>query len=86
MATKNNGAVRQPKDRPLFSRTIRTDQLFLLDIYQSDERPNYVSVCECRKNPEGNFDRISIRLLSQNTVRQLRDALDEVLGYFETHV
>jgi len=79
----NNNANR-PK--PLFSRTIRTSgKLFFLDVYEGRIGLPYLSICENRKDKEGNFTRIRL-YLNREAIPEMRDALDEVHDFFESHI
>jgi hypothetical protein len=74
------------KPRPLFSRTLRTNgKLYFLDVYEGRTGVPYVSICENRKDKDGNFTRVRL-FLSREAVPELRDALDEVNDFFEQHV
>ena len=82
-ASHGNGNAR-PK--PLFSRTIRPNgKLFFLDVYEGRIGLPYLSVCENRKDKEGNFTRIRL-YLSREAIPEMRDALDEVHEFFESHI
>jgi hypothetical protein len=73
--------VNRPK--PLFSRTLRPNgKLYFLDVYQGRTGAPYLSVCECRKDKEGNFSRIRL-FLDRAAIPEMRDALDEVNDFFE---
>jgi hypothetical protein len=74
------------RPRPLFSRTLRTNgKLYFLDVYEGRTGEPYVSICENRKDKDGNFTRIR-RVLDREAVPEMRDALDEVHYFFETHL
>jgi hypothetical protein len=79
----NNNASR-PK--PLFSRTLRSGaKLFFIDVYEGRIGVPYLSICENRKDKDGNFTRIRL-FLNREAVPEMRDALDEVHEFFESHV
>jgi hypothetical protein len=44
-----------------------------------------VSICENRKDKDGNFTRIRL-FLNREAVPEMRDALDEVNDYFENNI
>ena len=79
--TMPSAGVDRPK--PLFSKTLRPNgKLFFLDVYQGRTGTPYLSVCENRKDKEGNFTRIRM-YLDRAAIPEMRDALDEVNDFFE---
>jgi len=74
------------RPRPLFSRTLRPNgKLIFLDVYEGRTGVPYLSICENRKDKDGNFTRIRM-FLDREAVPEMRDALDEVNDFFETHL
>ncbi len=74
------------RPRPLFSRTLRTNgKLIFLDVYEGRTGVPYLSICENRKDKDGNFTRIRM-FLDREVVPEMRDALDEVHDFFENHL
>ena len=73
------------RPKPLFSRTLRPNgKLYFLDVYEGRTGYTYLSICENRKDKEGNFTRVRM-FLDPTAVPELRDALDEVHAFFERH-
>jgi hypothetical protein len=74
------------RPKPLFSRTLRPNgKLFFLDVYEGRTGCQYVSICENRKDKDGNFTRVRL-FLSREAVPEMRDALDEVNDFFENNI
>ena len=74
------------RPRPLFSRTLRPGgKLFFLDVYEGRTGAPYLSIVENRKDKEGNFTRIRL-YLNREAVPEMRDALDEIHDFFESHI
>jgi hypothetical protein len=74
------------RPRPLFSRTLRTNgKLIFLDVYEGRTGVPYLSICENRKDKDGNFTRIRM-FLDREAIPEMRDALDEVHDFFENHL
>ena len=83
-AKNGNGNFNRPK--PLFSRTIRPNgKLYFLDIYESRNGYPYLSICENRKDKEGNFTRIRL-FLGREAIPEMRNALDDAHEFFESHI
>jgi len=73
------------RPKPLFSRTLRPNgKLFFLDVYEGRMGLTYLSICENRKDKEGNFTRIRM-YLTPEAVPEMRDALDEVHAFFQRY-
>ncbi len=73
------------RPKPLFSRTLRPNgKLYFLDIYESRTGGAYLSICENRKDKEGNFTRVRM-FLEPVAVPEMRDALDEVHAFFQRY-
>lgn len=73
------------RPKPLFSKTLRpSGRLYYLDVYEAKSGYTYLSLCENRKDKEGNFARSRV-FLSREAVPEMRDALDEVHEFFEGH-
>ena len=74
------------RPKPLFSRTLRPGgKIFFLDVYEGRTGTPYLSICENRKDKEGNFTRIRL-YLSREAIPEMRDALDEIHDFFEAHI
>jgi len=74
------------RPKPLFSRTLRPGgKLYFLDVYEGRSGMPYLSVCENRKDKDGNFIRIRI-YINREGISEMRDALDEVNDFLEQHV
>ena len=85
---RDNGAVRDVSDRPLFSRAVSVDkdQMVFLDIYEKDDPDpqKFLSMSEWRKNDKEGFDHTTIHIRSKKTIQSVRDALNEVLTYLDS--
>jgi hypothetical protein len=74
------------RPKPLFSRTLRCGgKLYFLDVYEGRIGLPYLSICENRKDKDGNFTRIRM-FLDREAIPEMRDALDEVHDFFEAHL
>ena len=71
--------------KPLFSRTLRPGdgKLYFIDVYEGRTGAPYLSICENRKDKDGNFTRVRI-YFTRGAVPQIRDAFDEAHRFLET--
>ena len=73
------------RPRPLFSRTLRPGgKLFFLDVYEGRTGTPYLSICENRKDKDGNFTRIRL-YLAPEAVTVIRDGLDEAHAFLQQY-